>query len=256
MSVFDDKVCVVTGGASGIGRATATHFARQGASVVLADLVDASDLAAEIGGTYIRTDTSDAANVENLMTQAVALHGHIDVLVNNAGITDEAEIDRIEEAAFRRQMDVNAYGVLLGIKYATRAMHSGSAIVNTSSMAAKLGANGYGSYAASKAAVISLTQVAAIEYGPRGIRVNCICPSSVETPMLQAQENGDIERELTRLASPLGVTITSEQVADVIAFLASPASSAVSGQAVNVDGGMSAGFSNQLIEASLSGLRG
>jgi len=256
MTTFDSKVCVVTGGASGIGKATATHLAREGGLVVLADLADASDLAAEIGGTYVHTDTSDAASVRNLMTHAVSLHGHIDVLVNNAGITDEAEIDQIEEAAFRRQIDVNAYGVLLGMKYGARAMPSGAAIVNTASIAAKLGANGYGSYAASKAAVISLTQVAAIEYGPRSIRVNCICPSSVETPMLQAQENGDIERELTKLASPLGATITAEQVADVIAFLASPASSAITGQAVNVDGGMSAGFSNQLIEASLSRLEG
>ena len=256
MSTFDSRVCVVTGGASGIGKATATHFAREGGLVVLADLADASDLAAEIGGTYIRTDTSDAASVEHLMTQTASLHGRIDVLVNNAGITDEAELDHIEEADFRRQIDVNAYGVLLGMKYGARAMPSGSAIVNTSSIAAKLPANGYGSYAASKAAVISLTQVAAIEYGPRSIRVNCICPSSVETPMLQAQENGDIERELTKLASPLGMTITAEQVADVIAFLASPASSAITGQSINVDGGMSAGFSNQCIEASLSSLAG
>jgi 3alpha(or 20beta)-hydroxysteroid dehydrogenase len=256
MGTFDSKVCVVTGGASGIGKATATHLAREGGLVVLADLADASDLAAEIGATYLRTDTSDATSVEHLMAHAASLHGRIDVLVNNAGITDEAEIDQIEEAGFRRQIEVNAYGVLLGMKYGARHMSSGSAIVNTSSIAAKLAANGYGSYAAAKAAVISLTQVAAIEYGPRSIRVNCICPSSVETPMLQAQDNGDIERALTKLASPLGVTITAEQVADVIAFLASPASSAITGQAVNVDGGMSAGFSNQLIEASLSSVEG
>lgn len=151
-------------------------------------------------------------------------------------------------------MDINAYGVLLGIKHAGRVMPPGSAIVNTASIAAKVAGHGYGSYAASKAAVVALTQVAAIEYGPRGIRVNCICPSSVETPMLQAQDNGDVERELTRLGSPLGTTITPEQVADVITFLASPASSAITGQALNVDGGLTAGFATGLIQAALAGL--
>lgn len=256
MESFDKSVCVVTGGASGIGKATATKLAAAGGSVVIADLANADDLAAELGGTYVHTDTSDPASVENLVARAVSRHGRIDVLVNNAGITDDVTMDDIEEAGFRRQIGVNAYGVLLGMKYGARAMPAGSAIVNTASIAARLAATGYGSYAASKAAVISLTQVAAIEYGARGIRVNCICPSSVETPMLQRQENGDIERELTKLASPLGITLTPDQVADVILFLASPAASAITGQAINVDGGMSAGYSNQLIEASLAGLGG
>jgi 3alpha(or 20beta)-hydroxysteroid dehydrogenase len=252
MGTFDDKVCVVTGAASGIGEATATLFAREGGRVVLADLTDASDLAGELGGSFVRTDVGDDASVERLFAEAAALHGRVDVLVNNAGIMTEAEIDRIEHGEFSRHLDVNAFGVLLGIKYGARAMSAGSAIVNTASIAGRAGVGTYGSYAASKAAVISLTQVAALEYGARGIRVNCVCPSSVETPMLRGQENGDLEREISRLASPLGSTLTAGQVADVIAFLASPASSAISGQAINVDAGMSAGLSNQLLEAIAS----
>lgn len=249
MKTFQDKVCVVTGAASGIGMATAELLARQGGTLVLADLADASDLAERLGGTYVRTDVSDPTDVEQLFTQAAALHGQIDVLVNNAGIFDERPIDQVEATDFGRQIDVNAIGILHGVKYGTRVMTTGGAIVNTASIAGRLGMAGYASYAASKAAAISLTMTAAIEYGPRGIRVNCICPSSVETPMLKAQENGDLERQISRLTSPLGTTLTAEQVADIIGFLASPASSALTGQALNVDAGMSTGYSSQLLQA-------
>lgn len=149
---------------------------------MLADLVDASHPAAELGGTYVRTDTADEASVEHLIAETTSRHGRIDILVNNAGIMAESEIDGIDHAGFSRHLDINTYGVLLGMKHGARAMPEGSAIVNTASMAGRVGVGGYGSYAASKAAVISLTQVAAIEYGARKIRVNCICRSSVETP--------------------------------------------------------------------------
>ena len=256
MGTFDTKVCVVTGAASGIGMATATLFAGAGGTVVLADLTDASGLAAALGGTFVRTDVSDPAAVEHLVAEAASHTGRIDVLVNNAGIIIEAELDQVSVGALREHFDVNTVGVALGTKYGARVMGDGATIVNTASMAGRIGASGYGPYAASKAAVISLTQVAAIEYGPRGIRVNCICPSSVETPMLQAQDHGDLERATSRLASPLGVTITAGQVADVIAFLASPTSSAITGQAINVDAGMSAGYSNALLEAVSTALGG
>ncbi|MGW6456577.1 SDR family NAD(P)-dependent oxidoreductase [Streptomyces sp. NPDC055078] len=248
MGTFDHKVCVVTGAASGIGSATASLLAREGGRVVLADLSDASASADAVGGTFIRTDVGDATSVEHLFAEVTARHGRVDVVVNNAGVMAETEIDRVGPEDLRRHIDVNTWGVLLGIKYGARVMPEGSAIVNTASMAGYIGLSGYGPYAASKAAVIALTRVAAIEYGARGIRVNCVCPSSVETPMLRAQENGDLEREISRLASPLGSTITAGQVAAVIAFLASPASSAITGQAINVDAGMSAGYSDQLLE--------
>ncbi|WP_033290959.1 SDR family NAD(P)-dependent oxidoreductase [Amycolatopsis jejuensis] len=242
MGAFEHKVCVVTGAASGIGRAAAELFAREGGQVVSADLADAE-------GDFVRTDVSDAEDVERLFAHTVARYGRVDVLVNNAGIMADAELDQATPEDFRRHVDVNTIGVFLGIKYGTRVMPEGSAIVNTASMAGRVGLRGYGPYAAAKAAVVSLTQVAAVEYGGRGIRVNCICPSSVETPMLQAQENGALEREISRLAAPSGMVIAAEQVAEVIAFLAAPASSAVTGQALNVDAGMSAGYSDHLLSA-------
>lgn len=254
MGMFDNKVCVVTGGATGIGLAAATLFAREGGSVVLACRSDASDLADKLGGAFVRTDVRNEEQVERLFAEVTARHGRVDVLVNNAGIMSTTAIDDLTQDEFDDHLDINARGVLLGIKHGAPLMGPGSAIVNSSSIAGRIGLSGYASYASSKAAIISLTQVAAIEYGARGIRVNCVCPSSVETPMLAAQENGDLERDISRLAAPLGFTIQPEHVADVIAFLASPEAAAVTGQAINVDAGMSAGYSDALLEAVASTL--
>jgi 3alpha(or 20beta)-hydroxysteroid dehydrogenase len=254
MGTFENKVCVVTGGATGIGLAAATLFAREGGRVVLAGRSDATDLADKLGGTFVRTDVGVAADVERLFAEVGSRHGRVDVLVNNAGIMTTTAIDDLAHDEFDAHLDVNARGVLLGIKYGAPLMGEGSAIVNSSSIAGRIGLSGYASYSTSKAAIISITQVAAIEYGARGIRVNCVCPSSVETPMLAAQENGDLEREISRLAAPLGFTIQPEHVADVIAFLASPASAAITGQAINVDGGMSAGYADALLEAVAASL--
>ncbi|WP_432168349.1 SDR family NAD(P)-dependent oxidoreductase [Streptomyces sp. bgisy031] len=254
MEAFANKVCVVTGGASGIGLATSALFAREGGSVVLACRSDATDIADKLGGTFVRTDVGVEADIERLFAEVAERHGRVDVLVNNAGLMTTTQIDGLATDEFDRHLDVNARGVLLGIKHGARLMGEGGAIVNSSSVAGRIGLSGYASYATSKAAIISITQVAALEYGPRGIRVNCVCPSSVETPMLTAQETGDLERAISRLASPLGYTIQPEQVADVIAFLASPQSAAVTGQAVNVDAGMTAGYSDALLEAVASTL--
>ncbi|MBX8827351.1 SDR family oxidoreductase [Ochrobactrum sp. SFR4] len=249
MGKFDNKICVVTGAASGIGWATAQHFAREGGRVVLVDRANPGDRVSEVAGTFVQADVSDEDSVEALFKQVFELFGRVDILVNNAGIIAEAEIDLVKQSDFRRHIDVNTFGVLLCTRYGARLMPPDSSIVNTASMAGRLGFASYGAYAASKAAVISLTQVSAIEYGPRKIRVNCICPASVETPMLQAQKSGNIEREISKLASPLGIVISPDEVAEVIAFLASSASSALTGQAINVDAGMSAGYSSQLLSS-------
>ncbi|WP_409497343.1 SDR family NAD(P)-dependent oxidoreductase [Amycolatopsis sp. cmx-11-12] len=254
MGIFEDKICVVTGAASGIGLATAALFAREGGRLVLADLTDASEVANELGATFVKTDVREPADVEHLFAAAVARHGRVDVLVNNAGTITEVELDEASPADFELHLGVNTVGVFLGIKYGARAMSAGSAIVNTASAAGNIGLRGYGPYAASKAAVISLTRVAAIEYGGRGIRVNCVCPSSVDTPMLAAQANGDLERQISKLAAPSGAAITADQVADVIAFLSSSKSSAITGQALTIDAGMSAGYSDGLLETVATGI--
>ncbi|WP_188394094.1 SDR family NAD(P)-dependent oxidoreductase [Mesorhizobium sp. SARCC-RB16n] len=247
--LFSGEVIVVTGAASGIGAATARALARSGAKVVLADRADCADLAESLSGHAVRVDVSDEASVAALMREAGSITGSIHGLVNNAGVTCEVTIDATTAEDFQRMMAVNAMGTLFGIKHGARWMRGTGTIVNTASLAGMVGIAGYGSYAASKAAVISLTQTAAMEYGPRGIRVNCICPSSVETPMLHAQANAAAERALSRLSSPLGKVMTADEVAAVILFLASPLSQAMTGQALNVDGGGSAGWSMALLGA-------
>jgi len=244
------KVAVVTGAASGIGRAVAERFAAAGATVVLADLADASEPAAQLDGCYVRTDVSREQEVVALMAAASEIRGSIDVCVNNAGIVvAETAIPETSRDELQRAIDVNVAGVLFGLKHAPAYMSAGGSIVNTASLAAQVGFPTYGAYAASKAAIVSLTRTAAIELGEAGIRVNCICPSSVDTPMLAAQPNGELEAALTARAAPLGTIISPAQAAALIHFLAADDCPVISGQAINIDGGISAGISVGMLNA-------
>jgi 3alpha(or 20beta)-hydroxysteroid dehydrogenase len=245
---------VITGAASGIGRAAATRFAEAGAHLVLADLTDATDLARELRGSFVRTDVSDETAIEALMRHAAGF-GPIDIVVNSAGIMGEAPIAELEITAFSRMITVNTHSVLLTMKHAVPHMTDGGSIVNISSTAALGGAPGYGAYSASKAAVLALTRVAAVEYGPSGIRVNAICPSSVDTPMLRAQDNGDQEAALTSTASPLGRISKPEDIAALLHFLAADDCPLISGQAITIDGGSSAGVSIAVLESLVAASR-
>jgi NAD(P)-dependent dehydrogenase (short-subunit alcohol dehydrogenase family) len=248
-----DKVAVVTGAASGIGRATANRLAAAGATVVLADLADATGNAAELGGLYVRTDVSDEAQVRELMARAAAARGRIDVVVNNAGIfLPEAAVADVDPADVTRAFDVNAMSVLYGMKHAAPRMPKGGAIVNTASLAGVMGFPTYVAYATAKAAVVEMTKVAAMEYGSAGIRVNCICPSSVDTPMLAAQADGEMEAAVVRTMAPLGCIVRADQVAALIHFLVADDCPVISGQAINIDGGMSGGVSTGMIDAVLA----
>src|SRR5258708_539534 len=228
------KTAVVTGAASGIRRATAERFAAAGADVVLADLADATDLAARLGGTFVPTDVSDERAVAALMSRAAARRGRIDVVVNNAGITGEAPLAEADAGEFERMIRVNMMGVVFGLKHAAPHMTAGGSIINTSSLARLTGFPTYGAYAASKAAIVSLTQVASMENGPLGIRGNAICPSSVDTPMLAAQPGGEVEAAVARIASPLGRTIAAGDIAAVMHFLAADDCPVISRQALSV----------------------
>jgi 3alpha(or 20beta)-hydroxysteroid dehydrogenase len=244
------KVAVVTGAASGIGRAVAERFTAAGATVVLADVADAQPLADALGATYVRTDVSVEGDVEALMASAALAGGAIDVCVNNAGITvAETPLHETAYEELQRAADVNVASVLFGIKHAVPHMARNGAIVNTASLAASVGFPTYAAYAASKAAIVSLTRTAAVELGANGIRVNCICPSTVATPMLAAQPSGELEAAVTARAAPLGTIIQPDQVAALIHFLAADDCPVISGQAINIDGGISAGISLGMLEA-------
>ena len=175
---------------------------------MLADLADATDLAARLGGTFVPTDVSDERAVAALMSREAGRRGRIDVAVNNAGITGEAPLAEADAGEFERMIRVNMMSVVFGLKHAAPHMTAGGSVINTSSLAGLTGFPTYGAYAASKAAIVSLTQVAAMEYGPFRIRVNAICPSSVDTPMLAAQPGGAVEAAVARIASP-GQTASS-----------------------------------------------
>jgi 3alpha(or 20beta)-hydroxysteroid dehydrogenase len=242
MFSIDGKVAVITGGASGIGLATARRFAEAGARVVLADVTESSALASEIGGSFLRTDVSREEEVEALMGRAAKDHGRIDVVINNAGIaTDANQLEAVPAADFERAFHVNTMSVVFGIKHAIPHMHEGGSIINTASSAGVQGVPTYGAYAASKSAIVSITRTAALELAPRGIRVNCVCPGTVDTPMAY-QEGLEAELALAPKIMPLGRLCKPEEVAALFHFLASHEAAFISGQAICIDGGMTAGL--------------
>jgi 3alpha(or 20beta)-hydroxysteroid dehydrogenase len=250
MFELNEKVAVVTGAASGIGRAVAERFAAAGAVVVLADISDASALANEIAGRYIQVDVSDEEAVRGLMSTAASLYGQIDISVNNAGVfIPEADIASAPTADVERAFRINALSVFFGMKHAVGYMHRGAAIVNTASLAGVLGFPTYVGYSAAKAAVIQMTKVAAVEFGPLGIRVNCICPSSVNTAMLAAQADGDVEAAICSTLAPLGTILEPAHVAALVHFLASDDCPVISGQAINIDAGMTTGVSTAVVDS-------
>ncbi|MCH1435732.1 MAG: SDR family oxidoreductase, partial [Acidimicrobiales bacterium] len=174
------KVCIVTGAFHGLGAVIARRFAGHGAKVVLTDVRDCSDLAAELDGLAVRCDVTDEEQVAAAMRTAVDRFGHIDVLINNAGVESwEGSIVDLDLDGWRRDMDINVLGVALGIKHAVPFMGVGTSIVNVASLFGLLPVPTLSSYDASKAAVIHLTKTAAVELGPRGIRVNAVCPTGL-----------------------------------------------------------------------------
>jgi 3alpha(or 20beta)-hydroxysteroid dehydrogenase len=251
---LQDRVAVITGGASGIGFATARRFVAAGATVVVVDRDDARAVAAEIDATAVRVDVTDGDALGAALDSVAAEHERIDVLVNNAGIFIEGLIDDTSADDLLKAFEVNTLGVLHGIRHATTHMQPGASIINTASLAGQTGFPGYAAYSASKSAVIALTRVAALEYGPRGIRVNCICPGSVDTPMLAGQPSGDVEAGLIGVSAPLGRIVRPEEVAALMHFLAADDCPVLSGLTVPIDGGMSSGMSLTLIDAVVARL--
>ncbi len=248
MFELTDKVAVITGGASGIGLAAARRFSAAGATVVLADIADATESATALHGHYVKADVSVEADVRELMATAAGIGGKIDICLNNAGIGTAALLSDADSSEFDDAFHVNTMGAVFGMKHAAEYMPPGSAIVNTASILGVMGYPTCGAYGASKFAIVGLTKIAALELGSRGIRVNCVCPSSVNTPQLAAQGNG--ASEVAVLGSMAGVRnlIEPEEVAAAMHFLVADDCPVISGQAIVLDGGATAGVSPTIVE--------
>ncbi len=252
--LLEGKVALITGGASGIGRATALLFAEEGAAVSVVDIdAEAGEaVAREIvagGGraVFVRCDVTSASDCRNAVHRTVEEVGKLDILFNNAGIIRRASVVETAEEEWDRVMAVNVKSVFLCSKYAIPVMAEagGGVIVNTASGWGLVGGKDAASYCASKAAVVNLTRAMAIDHGPQNIRVNAVCPGDTATAMLrsEAEQLGAHTEEFFREAAdrPLGRVGTPEEIARAVLFLASDASSFVTGTALVVDGGGLAG---------------
>jgi NAD(P)-dependent dehydrogenase (short-subunit alcohol dehydrogenase family) len=251
---LEGRVALVTGGASGIGRATALLFASQGAAVAVADLDEAEAgvvlrqiLAAGGQGIALRCDVSQAADCQRAVRKTVDELGRLDILFNNAGIIRRADVLVTTEEEWDRVMAVNLKSVFLMSKYAipVMAQAGGGVIVNTASGWGLKGGHNAAAYCASKAAVVNLTRAMALDHGVHNIRVNCVCPGDTDTGMLrhEAQQLGTPEGAFLAEAAdrPLQRIGTPEEIAQAVLYLASDASSFVTGAALVVDGGGLAG---------------
>ena len=246
---LEDKVALVTGGGSGIGRASALAFAGERAKVIVADVdvkggEETVHMIKQAGGegTFVRVDVSKAYEVEALISEAVETYGRLDCAHNNAGIDGvRAFTADCTEENWDRIINTNLKGVWLCMKCEILEMlkQGGGAIVNTSSVTGLAGGPGRPAYTASKHGVVGLTKSAALEYARAGIRINAVCPGQIRTPMLERFIDGDPEVEAQVIArEPVGRMGTPQEVAEAVVWLCSDAASFVTGHAMVVDGGM------------------
>jgi 3(or 17)beta-hydroxysteroid dehydrogenase len=240
------KCAFITGGTSGIGRAVAEAFVNQGAAVVVADITDGVAIANEIGASFVYVDVSSEDSVHDALRQAAEISGgKLDTVVLNAGIGDVGPtFEDTDQTLIDKVTKVNHWGVLYGLKHAPRHMNDGGSIISTSSMAAFINVPGAGVYSAGKRAVVSMTEMSALELGARGIRVNCICPGYTATAMGSGEEG----QKLCEAFTALGRVATVNDMAGVYVFLASDASAYMTGQSLKVDGGWDCGPTEKLLE--------
>ena len=240
------KVVLVAGATSGIGKATAILFARSGASVVLAGRREKllREITGELTGEGLKAawtvcDVTDEEQVKAMIDFTVRTFGRLDCAYNNAGImSDDVETAELDSAEFDRVININLRSMFLCMKYELRQMlrqgGEGYAIVNCSSIGGLIGLPGRVAYHASKHAVLGMTKCAALEYAARGIRINAICPATIETPMVEKMLATGAIREV---AEPIGRFGHPEEVASTVLWLCSPAASFIVGQGIAVDGG-------------------
>lgn len=248
-----NKVALVTGASSGIGRATAIAFAREGAKVVLASRNEESSLETlrmveEVGGEgiFVRTDVSIARDVEKLVQKTLKAYGRLDAAFNNAGVSGPAgPLFELTEEDFQRVIDVNLKGVWLSMKYQLPVMlaNGGGSIVNMSSVAGLVGAAGTAAYTASKHGVVGLTKVAALEYAKANVRVNVVCPSVIDNTVMIEHVKAAYPDVFNYLLGthPVGRIGQPEEIANAVVWLCTAEASFVTGVAFPVDGGTTAG---------------
>lgn len=243
---FKDKVALVTGGASGIGRATALNFARKGTKVVIADWIENQetiDIIENLGGDgiFVKCDVSKASDVKALIEKTVATYGRLDYAFNNAGIEGtSAPTQDCSEENWDKTIGVNLKGIWLCMKYEIPEMikKGKGVIVNCSSVAGLVGFQGFPAYVASKHGIIGLTKTAALENAKLGIRVNVVCPGVIQTPMIDrlTGKKKETVEQFTDL-EPIGRFGKPEEIADAVVWLCSDEASFVTGLAMPVDGG-------------------
>ncbi|MGG4144045.1 SDR family oxidoreductase [Paenibacillus algorifonticola] len=257
---FNEKVVLVTGAGSGIGEACAAMFAAEGACVVIADL-NASEAHRVADGLLqkheflkglpkilaLQADVSQEESATSLMAATLQAFGRLDVLINSAAIICPKPIEDIDEQAFDRLYAVNVKGVFLMIKHAIPHLHSTKGnIVNLASLNGLVGQRNNAVYAASKGAVIAMTKSLALDFAPSGVRINCVCPAGVMTPLLeewvqQQADPGAAKRTLDEM-HPLGRPASSAEIAQAVLYLASGQASFITGVALPVEGGASLGY--------------
>lgn len=249
---LDGKVALITGAASGLGRTGAELFAREGARVVIADVVDGDEVVDAIGAaggesSFVRCDVSDDDSVRNAVEHAVETFGGLHVLYNNAGVMLSGDDDPVTTPldVYERTMDINVKGTLLGCRHAIPAMKAsgGGSIVNVASFVALMGAaTAQVAYTASKGAVLSLTREIAVIYAREGIRANALCPGPIMTPLLEKFLSDEEKRRRRLVHIPMGRFGEPGEIAHGALFLASDESSWMTGQSLVIDGGISAAY--------------
>ncbi|TYR81505.1 SDR family oxidoreductase [Priestia megaterium] len=240
---LEEKVAIVTGGASGIGQATVELFVKEGAKTVIADLSAEGQALSErlneegFDTLFIQTDVTQESDNEKMIEETVSKYGKVDILFANAGIAKDAPAHKLSYEAWKKTIDINLSGVFLSDKYAIEQMRKqgSGAIINCGSIHSHVGKAGVTAYASAKGGVKLLTQSLAADYAKEGIRINAVCPGYIDTPLI-AGRNDAITNHLVSL-HPMGRLGKPEEVAKAVLFLASDDSSFITGSTLMVDGG-------------------